>query len=370
MEEWRLLDLGALSPCSVHAIYEAIALGVSRGVAPNTVELCYPAEPYVSVGLHQCVELELDLEACQRMGLKIVRRQVGGGVVYLDSGQQFYHVIVSNKHKLADQPVEKFYESVLRAVVEFYRGYGLPAEYKPINDVVVRGRKASGNGAALLYDALVLVGNVILDFDPGPVAKAFKVPSEKFRDKLSSDLREWVTSLKRELGHMPSREEVVGRLARCFEDALGVRLVEGSLTEFEKEKLAGLERALQSPEWLYSVDSSHRELLESFKAHKVKIREGHFVVQVDHKAKKLVRVLAEVVDGRLKDVMVTGDFFAQPVEGVVRLEEFLKGCRLEEREVRGRVSELLRSGGVQLAGVSVDDLVEAFLKVRERIEVL
>ena len=370
MEEWRLVNLGALSPYSIHAVYEAIALAVGTRATPNTIELCYPSEPYVCIGIHQCADLELDLQTCEQLNLKVVRRQVGGGTTYLDPGQQFYHIVVCRDHELAKQPVEKFYESFLKAIVSFYRSYGLSAEYKPINDVVIGGRKASGNGAALLHDVMVLVGNVILDFDPEPMAKVLKVPSEKFRDKVVKDMREWVTSLKREIGYVPDRSEVIDRLVKCFEEALGVKLVQGSLTDLERQKLTELEKLFQSRDWLYSIDLEHKKLMESFKAHRVKIREGHYVVQADHKALKMIRILAEVVDGALSNVMITGDFFVQPVESVKELEEQLKGCKLTQEDIEKRVSDFFKSNKAVFAGVKPEDLVSALLKVKERLEVL
>ncbi|RLE49819.1 MAG: hypothetical protein DRJ31_03545 [Candidatus Methanomethylicota archaeon] len=370
MEEWRLVNLGALSPYSIHAVYEAIALAVSSKAAPNTIELCYPSEPYVCIGVHQCAEFELDLQACEQLNLKVVRRQVGGGTTYLDPGQQFYHIVVHRDHGLAKQPIEKFYEVFLRAVAKFYRSYGLPADYKPINDVVISGRKASGNGAALLHDAMVLVGNVILDFDPEPMAKVLKVPSEKFRDKVVKDMKEWVTSLKRELGYVPDRGEVIEKLITCFEEVLGIKLVQGSLTDLERQKLVELEKLFQSKDWLYSINLEHKELMESFKARKVKIREGHYIIQADYKALKMIRVLAEVVDGTLSNVMITGDFFAQPVESVKELEEYLKGCRLVQEDIEKRVNEFFKSSKAAFAGVKLEDLVAALLKVKERLEVL
>lgn len=63
-----------------------------------------------------------------------------------------------------------------------------------MNDVVVRGRKASGNGAALLHEAVVLVGNVILDFDADTAARVLRAPDEKLRSHPASSMREWVTS--------------------------------------------------------------------------------------------------------------------------------------------------------------------------------
>jgi lipoate-protein ligase A len=53
-----------------------------------------PATPYVCIGYHQDAEQEIDLEFARANAIPIIRREVGGGAVYLDSGQLFYQLIL------------------------------------------------------------------------------------------------------------------------------------------------------------------------------------------------------------------------------------------------------------------------------------
>ena len=65
----------------------------------------------------------------------------------------------------------------------------MPAEYKPVNDIIANGRKVSGNGAAEINDMVVLVGNFILEFaNYETMSKSLRVPDEKFRDKVFETL--------------------------------------------------------------------------------------------------------------------------------------------------------------------------------------
>ena len=105
--------------------------------------------------------------------------------------------------------VEGIFKKLLGITVYVYRKLGLPAEFKVLNDVVVNGRKISGNGAGEFGDnTVILVGNIILDLDYDSMAHVLKVPSEKFRDKMVKSMREWVTSIKKELGYVPSSEQI------------------------------------------------------------------------------------------------------------------------------------------------------------------
>jgi len=54
---------------------------------PDTIILVSPAGPYLCIGYHQDLEEEVDAAYCATRGLLILRREVGGGAVYLDDGQ-------------------------------------------------------------------------------------------------------------------------------------------------------------------------------------------------------------------------------------------------------------------------------------------
>ncbi len=370
MERWRFVDLGARDGYFIQSVYEAVAKFVGSGRSPPTLIFVYPSHPYVCIGVNQLPDLEVDTELCRKLGIPIVRRQVGGGAVYLDQNQQFYHVIVPRNHPLARGTVEDFFRNVLRAVVEFYRSYGLPAEYKPVNDVVIRGRKASGNGAALLHGSMVLIGNVILDFDAETAAKILRVPDEKLRSHLVATMKEWVTSLRRELGYVPPRHEVVIKLRKCFEDALGIELVDGELSAEELEETRRIAEKLASKEWLYALADGREDLLRRYVpgTRVVKVREGHYIAYVDHRGEKTVRIVLETVEGIVNSVIISGDFFVDPPDVLLEISKQLRGTKISEVVERSRsvVEEALSKARI-VVGVKPNDIVEA---LRKSIEIL
>lgn len=69
---------------------------------------------------------------------------------------------------------------------------------------------------------------------------------------------------------------------------------------------------------------------------------------------KMLRVDFEVEGGKIKDIKITGDFFIHPEEGIVLIENCLRGCRLED--CRRRLEEVVRKNGIKLIGFSVGDL--------------
>ena len=353
---WRVIDLKAQDPYVIHSVYEAVAYSVSEGASPPTLILIHPAKPYVCVGFHQIPREEVDFQRCVEDNVPVVRRQIGGGTVYLDGGQQFYHVVT----RYEAQPLQRFFEKHLEPIVKLYRDYGVKAEYKPLNDIVADGRKISGNGAARIMDAMVLVGNVILDVDASRMVQYLRVPSEKFRDKLVKSMGEWVTSLRRETGFTPVREEVKKRITELFTEALGVSFTPSHLTGMEAEAMQKVRVKLSSEEWLNAWEDEHRPLIE---ARRVKVKAGLEVVEVSRKGRKLLKALAELKGDRIYTIMLSGDFFVFPRgEELRRLEKALEGLRVCVEDVKPVVEEFWR--GSWLEGLTCEDVIQTILSLK------
>ena len=342
------------------AFYESVAEAVERGSSPNTLIMLQPGGPYACVGYHQDLEKELDLDYCKSVGLPIIRRSQGGGATYLDGSQVFYQ-IVAKKTGAFPKAVDEMFKKLLIVTIETYRHFGVPAEFKPLNDVVARGKKLSGNGASMNGSTSIMVGNVILDMNYDMMARVLRVPDEKFRDKMAKSMRDWVSSLKAELANPPDGEEVKRVYQKAFQDLLGVKLTKSEPT-MEEWRIYDTETKPRnlSHEWLYmEAPYSTRKPGRAVKiAHEVK------VVEVDHKAGKLIRIRTETKGDEILDIRITGDFFTIPKEAIFHLEDALRGKRLEEETLRTAVEGFYEDTKPEMPGVGPEDVVQALLKVK------
>ena len=363
MERWRLLDLGYSEPLMAQTFYESVAEAVHRGESPNTLILLQPDRPYACLGYHQDLEQELDLDFLKEKGLPVIRRSQGGGATYLDSNQVFYQIVFKDSG-VVSRDIERLFEKLLAVTVEAYRRLGVPAEYKPVNDVVAGGRKISGNGAGRHESATILVGNIIIDLDYPLMARVLRVPDEKFRAKMAKSMVDWVTTLKRESTDLPSVEEIKKVYSDVFQGLLGVKLCEGEPSELER-RIYGEETVPRhtSEEWLY-MESMRPE---GMSGRAVKIAHDVKIVEADHKAGKLIRVRAEMVGSEIRRVQIMGDLFVVPKEAVDILEEMLMGVELEHTKLRSVVDRFYEATQAQTPGITTDDLVEALFKLHERL---
>jgi lipoate-protein ligase A len=352
--------MGHPEPLIAQTFYESVAEAVEKGSSPNTLIMLQPGAPYACVGYHQDLEKEIDLEYCRSVGLPIIRRSQGGGATYLDGNQVFYQIIAKNTAAYPTA-VDAMFKNLLTVTVETYRRLGVPAEFKPLNDVVVNGKKVSGNGASMNGSTSIMVGNVILDMNYDMMARVLRVPDEKFRDKMAKSMRDWVSSLKRELPNPPSGEEVKRVYAKAFQKLLRVKLTKAEPTaeEWRIYETETKPRNL-SREWLYmEAPYSTRKPGRAVKiAHEVK------VVESDHKAGKLIRVRAEMKGDEILDIRITGDFFSIPKEAVFHLEDALRGKRLDEETLRATIKRFYEEEKPEMPSVGPEDMVLAILKIK------
>jgi lipoate-protein ligase A len=314
--------------------------------------LLSPATPYVCVGYFQNVEEEVDVDFCGHRGIPIFRRETGGGAVYLDGEQLFYQLIVHRDSPLVPDGREAFYRTFLQPPIEAYRALGVAAEFRPVNDIVVAGRKISGNGVADIGDYVVMVGNLIVDFDFETMARVLRVPDEKFRDRLYRTLHENLSTLRQQVGAaVPGRDELWDLLASEFERVLGPLDVVVEVDDEWRSMADRLADRFLTEEWLF------RKRRRSVGG-EVRIRSGLDVRHGIHKAPGgLIRASAEVRAGKLAAVSLSGDFFFFPEHELTDLEKALDG--VEDSDVEEVVSAFYQRHGIESPGVAPADFALA-----------
>ncbi|OYT61873.1 MAG: hypothetical protein B6U69_02750 [Thermofilum sp. ex4484_15] len=78
------------------------------------------------------------------------------------------------------------------------------------------------------------------------------------------------------------------------------------------------------------------------------------VKQVEKSGGKYLKIELEVVSGIIRDLKVSGDFFAYPPYLLDNLERGAKGMRADPSEVDKLLSRYI--GRLELVGISIEDL--------------
>ncbi len=359
----RVLNYGDYNYIDSQAIYHAVAHSF-KSDTPETLILISPVETYACIGFFQDIEKEIDLDFCRKNSIPVLRREVGGGAVLLDNDQVFFQFIF-NRDKVPHD-VNRIYSEFLEPAVNTYHRLGLKVSHRPINDLQVDGRKIGGTGAVQIGESVVVVGSFMFDFNYELMANILKVPSEKFRDKLYKNVRDYVTSIKRECGYLnmalPEREDVVGiffeEVQKKFKSSL---LYENELLLDEKKILEKTRTKLKDKAWLYRKGK--------FFDRKVKISSGINLIEGNYKSPGgLIRITIIIKDNTIEDIDITGDFTMIPADSITLIEEELTGMEIDYELMKERIVELYRKRGIQSPGVKPDDFALAVKTVLEAMK--
>lgn len=156
----------------------------------------WQSEPTVIYGRNQVLENEVNLSYCREHGVEVVRRKSGGGCVYSDKG----NIMVSYVSERG--VVSEMFERYLDALVDFLRSLGVPAEKSGRNDILVNGRKVSGNAFHQLPDRSIVHGTLLYSTDFDALEQALLPPVEKLQRHGVESVRQRVMNLS-EVLQMP-----------------------------------------------------------------------------------------------------------------------------------------------------------------------
>jgi lipoate-protein ligase A len=344
-----LFDLGKLPDQQSMLIFHALArMGIEALVIVS------PESPLVSIGYFQDAAQEIDLQYCSQTRIPFMRREVGGGTTYLDENQIFYQLIWKKDNPKFPRAIDDIYPWFSQSPVETYRAFGIEAEFRVVNDIITKtGRKIAGEGGGNIGECMVFVGGILLDFDYQAMSRILKVPDEKFRDKVYKTMEENLTTMKRELGIIPLREEVVAVLKEKFQK-ITEKLTVASLNKDIIEKMKEIESWMTSEEFLFKKTPRIPT--------GVKIREGVEVLYGLHKAKGgLIRATEEISEGKIEDINISGDFTFFPKECLAGLEASLEKAALKEEKIIERVETFCEEKRVQSPGVESKDFAQTIL---------
>jgi lipoate-protein ligase A len=259
-EVWRMMGLDVNDAFRNMAVDEAICRLRSKGISPNTIRFYRWKPSAVSIGYFQLVDQEVNISECEKLGVDVTRRMTGGGAVYhAYDGEVTYSVIVNEDHPRIPKDIIKSYELICGAVVDGLRMLGIDSEFRPVNDIDVRGKKISGNAQTRRWGVVVQHGTILVDTDTRTMFRVLKVSKEKISDKLIKSAEDRVTTIRRETGRRIGFEEVTRALKTSFPKILKVGTYEEGLSDEEKALAEKLEREKYSTrEWIFDRPDKQR----------------------------------------------------------------------------------------------------------------
>ena len=215
--------------CRSLAFYLAAEEYVAKNVDGEAF-FVWRVQPTVIIGRNQILENEVNTEYCRKVGVQIVRRKSGGGCVYSDMGNLMISYISGRGE------VSAVFDRYMSALAASLCSIGLPAVASERNDIMVDGRKVSGNAFHQLPDRSIVHGTLLYSTDMAALAEAIRPPVEKLQRHGVESVRQRVVNLAEYKDVSPvldSAETLEDHLVSWFTDG-AVMLTSEQIAEIEE----------------------------------------------------------------------------------------------------------------------------------------
>ncbi|UUX33656.1 lipoate--protein ligase [Fundicoccus culcitae] len=293
---------------------------VENRLVDEPILLFYINEPSIIIGRNQNTIEEVNQPYIEEHGIQVVRRMSGGGAVYHDLGNFSFCFIKDDDGTFRD------FQSFTKPVIEALHKMGATeAELQGRNDLLIDGKKFSGNAMYAKDGRMTAHGTILFDSDLDEVNNALKPRKEKIESKGIKSVRSRVTNIKPyvndEYKNLSTEEFRDRILLEIFGVETREEVPEFKLTDEIWEGVMKLrEERMGNWDWNYG-QSPKFDINES---HKFPFGFVDFRINVDH--------------GKITSAKIYGDFFG--LGDIADVENQLVGVRFDKQAMIDALNEL------------------------------
>lgn len=272
----------------------------------------WQVDPTVIIGRNQLLEAEIDTGFCNRQGIRVFRRKSGGGAVFADRNNIMFSLITSSGSGVAS--VFGDYTSRVAAIL---RKLGLDASDNARNDVLVGGRKISGNAFYHVGSRSIVHGTMLFDTDRALMAGALTPSAGKLESKGVKSVGSRITTIREHLPLMSIDD---------FKTFVAAEMSDGDPYKLSGREIAEIERLA-----LPYFDNDHL---------RGKNPAGTLSNSMRIDGAGEFRVVVTVAHGRIRDISLTGDFFTLSDSALTDVADRLKGVDYNREAIRNALSDV------------------------------
>lgn len=300
--------------------------------------LFYIEDNCIIVGRNQNTLEEINADFCKEHGITITRRLSGGGAMFQDMGNLCFSFVVP-----ADEVRFGNFKDLVQPVVDALHEMGATgAEVTGRNDIVIDGKKFSGNAMYTRNGKTFSHGTLMYDVNTDMVADALHVPEDKIKSKGIKSVRSRVTNLKpylkpeyQNLTTEQFRDEIIKKIYHV-DNIHDAQVNEYHLTDADNAAIDKIENDLyKNWDWVYGKSPEFT----------VKKRQHFDAGTID--ARFLVQ------NGKVANLKIYGDFFG--TGDVSDVEDSLKGITYTPEAI-AKVLETLDLNKY-FVGIPKDDVI-------------
>ena len=258
--------------------YLAMEEYIARELPAQDYFFIWQVEPTVIFGRNQLVDSEVDVKFCRNHGIQFYRRKSGGGCVFADRSNLMLSYITPTTN------VNFTFNRYMLMVEDALQRLGVDARTSGRNDILINGKKVSGNAFYHLPGRSIVHGTMLYDTNLEYMLNATTPSETKLRSKGVESVRQHITTL---CNHIDlTIEELKEHLRKVLCDS------EIVLSDADVAAIGLLEQEYYDDSFIYGNNPA-ASLTKVQRIEGV----GEFHVSLD------------VKENRIRKVLLAGDFF-------------------------------------------------------------
>ena len=309
---------------------------VENRLTDQPLLLFYINEPSIIIGRNQNTVEEVNQRYVEEHGIHVVRRMSGGGAVYHDLGN-FSYCFIQEEHGPA-----RDFSVFTRPVIEALHQMGVAgAKLEGRNDLLIDGKKFSGNAMYIKNSRMTAHGTILYDADLDAVTAALKPRADKIESKGIKSVRSRVTNIRPYVAdayqHLNTREFRDHLLLRIFGVNSRADVPEYTLSADDWAQVAAI-RAERFANWDWNYGRSPAFTSERY--HKYPQGAVDFRFNVEQ-------------GGNIKEIKIYGDFFG--VGDIADVEKRLTGIPYRRNAITAAFADI--DTALYFGGIAAKDLI-------------
>lgn len=258
--------------------YLAMEEYVARHLAADDYFFMWQVEPTVIFGRNQLIDTEVDVEYCRANSIQTYRRKSGGGCVYADRDNLMLSYVTPASN------VNLTFNRYMLMVEHLLQKLGIDAKTTGRNDILVEGKKVSGNAFYHLPGRSIVHGTMLYDTYLEKMVRSTTPSDAKLKSKGVESVRQHVTTLNKYLDITIDEFKNFVRTNLCDGEVM--------LDDCAVEAIKEIEQGYLTDEFIYGRNPAYTSVV------KKRIEGvGEFEARM------------ELRDGVLRKINLAGDFF-------------------------------------------------------------
>jgi len=276
--------------------------------------MLWRSRPSVVVGKHQNALAEINHEFVRTHHIPVARRLSGGGTVFHDPGNVNF-TFIRNVANISEVNFKVFTDSVIEALKKL----GVEAYTTGRNDLLIDGKKISGNAEHVHRNRVLHHGTLLFDSHLEALKGALKVDLSKFEDKAVQSNRSEVTNISNYLPNPISVEVFTDFLfSEISQNYPEFMVYEPTPEDMEAIEKLSIEK-YQTWDWIFGYSPRYR------------------FTNTMNTANGAISVSLLVEKGRIAEASISGVIQAEIAQ---KLAQSLTGCRHDLDEIKDCLSWL------------------------------